>query len=795
MSAKVLGAGALALVAVGCSSTLKTPLPDGGFPPAVEFCGNATDDDGDGLIDCQDDDCFSDASCVLSCLDLCLSGDKICDTAGLKTCAKDPVSGCFGYGLSTACTGGNVCSGGACVTSCSAVCTAGATQCSASGGVVTCQSFGAGCTDWVGPTACGANEICSGGACVPQGQCVNQCTQGDKRCTTSGYEQTCVKLSTGCTEWSFPASCGSGSSCAAGKPGCQTNSGGCTDGAKRCAANGSAVEQCLSGQWNVSQSCGQGCAAGACTTTTTCAAGAVRCSGNDVQTCNSTGTAWLHQTSCQMGCASGLCTDTCTAGKKRCNGQVPETCNASASWVAGVTCPLGCWLGECIEPDLVVDGTTVTLDGDKRYGNAIVVRDGGTLKVGSSASLTLRAKSIFVEAGSRITGDSVNYATTGGSHYDDDSSAVPGPKYSSYYPGGGAIRLLADTIKIDGDVSSNGYYQQYRGDIVVAADSISGDAGFTGYYVKLLHGASDALAVHASSGYGTFRSAMPPDRLSSTTHPDPTLWYNDGQPTVSVAWSKPFASANGYYWLSTSDSNELPAPGFTSSKYATGEAISFPSSQLYADMNYVHVVTVDSKSTVGTIKTSFPVQINRVPPAAVSPSHNSSTWTNDPAVFMKWTNTVSDASFTGYAYVLDHFMDTIPGPTATFTTNKQTLLAGTPNGLWFFHVVSKDTRGFFTKAASHTMVLVGPEPLKEAVSGTITDSSSGAALDAVTIKVNHGVYQAKTGPSGVYTYVNGLYVGEWVLTAEKAGYTTATKTISLVKGTPAVVDFALVKNL
>lgn len=776
----------------------------GGSSGATENCQNGVDDNGDGLVDCQDGTCVGNSACYLTCLDLCFSGDRICDTGGVKTCAKAS-TGCFTYGPAVACSGAPLCSAGQCVTTCSDVCTEGAKQCSASGGVVNCQRVGTGCTDWVGPTACATDKVCSGGACVDKSACSNQCTQGESRCLGSGQKQTCVKLSTGCTDWTFPTSCAAGHTCPLGKNTCETAPTTCTQGDKRCAAGGTGVEQCdAMGGWASVQMCGQGCAAGQCTASTSCSPGAVRCTGKDVQTCNTSGSAWLHIKSCVTGCNGGLCADACTAGQKRCNGAVPETCSAASVWSAGVTCTSGCWLGECVQPDLVIEGRTVTLSGDIRVGNAIVIRDGGILKVAASKDggvegLTLRAKSISIDSSSRIDANGAGPLPpiADCQYVSDDTSCKPGCNYVSYYAGGAAVRLMADTVTLNGTVTSYGGSSgstHYRGDFLVAANALSGSGTLFVRAAKMLGGQSNTFAASPSSDVAsTTSSLIPPLDVSSTTHSNPKWAYNDGAPSVSLSWSKPFPQANGYYYCATTDDSLLPGPGKPGCSYTQDESTDIPAAKFTAGQNYVHVLSVGPSSALGKVKNTFPVLVNDKAPTVTAPSHAQRTWTADPAVFMQWTNAQVDESFSGYAYVMDRFAETIPGPSATFVTSKQVLLANTQPGIWVFHLLSRDTRGYPTKKAAHYVVYVGAEPQKEALAGSITDAAVGAPLDSVTLKTNGGLFSVVTGPSGVYTFTGGHYVGSWTISPEKTGYVTQSKTVTLKKGTPVAVEFALVK--
>jgi hypothetical protein len=498
------------VVAQSCSSMNIGPGGSGGGNGndgggSNEACSNGLDDDNDGLTDCGDDDCFMSPFCFSSCLDLCTDGAAICDTSGVKTCQVQ-ASGCRSFAMASPCNNGLVCSGGSCLSSCTDQCTLGAKQCSSTGGVVECQKVGT-CTDWVGPTICQTGEVCSGGACVPQGTCSNQCTQGATRCSGNGLQQTCVKQTSGCTDWTFPVACAAGQSCSAATNACAAIPK-CTAGDKRCSATTPAVETCdANGAWQTTQSCPQACASGACTVSTACTPGNVRCNGLSVETCNSSGSAWLFTQGCNVACNGGLCNDPCTAGQKRCNAKTPETCNAGGTgWTAGTACSTDCYQGACIAADLIVDGVTQVLEGDLKFQNSVIVRNGGQIKVGPTGELKIQAASIHVDADSNINADGVGGSATvqptpvqvyshchdgmiccsGGYHVyttvscvggqqpaactggnpcsgvtppastmrQDDIFVSQGSKYGSTM-GGGAVRLIARTIDLKGQLTAN----------------------------------------------------------------------------------------------------------------------------------------------------------------------------------------------------------------------------------------------------------------------------------------------------------------------------------------------------
>ncbi len=834
----------------------------GGGNGGTEICDNHKDDNGDGKTDCADPQCFGSPLC---CLDLCDSNTTICDTAGVRTCAVDPQTGCRAFGQPQACSNGLLCSGGSCVSSCTNQCTQGAKQCSSSGSVVECQQLATGCTDWVVSATCPAGQACSGGACVAAGQCQNQCTQAASQCTAGGQFQQCVQLMSGCTDWTFPSNCPSGQVCAQGTNMCGTPPH-CNAGDVRCDPASPTVQTCdANGVWQNTQQCSQACSMGQCTSGATCSPSNVRCNANNVEVCNSTGSAWLFQQACNVGCSAGVCTDPCTAGDQRCNGNNQEVCNAAGTgWTQMQACANGCYQGACMLADLVIDGVTQTLEGDLAYSNSVVVKNGGQLKVGPSGWLKLHAKTISVlDSASNINANQVGdggsfpstttyvysycdytgaapgtyyYCCNGVNGYNytsvtcygdvatscvgtlnpcsgysgsggaippmpDDLGVAEGSPYSSQL-GGGLVELVAQSITVNGQITSNAASSSGTGGtVLLAADTVTGSGavqtsgGITGM-VKVLHGSTDTYSGSISdNGAPVVKTVMPPLDLVSGSHPDQSRWYNDGLGDLYLAWSKPFSSLNGYYFHVSQSLGDLPGP--SNGTFMQGETHVVKAADLSEGTNFFHIVSVDSQVNVGTVKARFKVNVNSTPPSITSSSHPSErTWYQNNAIYLTWTNPQDDANFTGYYYLFDHYADTVPtAATGHLLTAKQTLLANTADGIWGFHLVNKDTRGATTQQAAHYIVYVGTEPAKENVSGSVFDASNGnAPLSGVTISINRGIFTTTSTSSGTYTFNGNVYVGTWDITASATGYISQTKSISLAQGNPLNVNFTLMKG-
>jgi hypothetical protein len=599
----------------------------------------------------------------------------------------------------------------------------------------------------------------------------------------------------------------------------------------------------------------------------------VRCNGNNIEICNASGTAWLYNQTCAVSCSSGVCTGPCTPNQKRCNGRVPETCNVGGSaWVAAQSCMNECYNGECTQNDLVIDGTTQTLEGDLKFSNNVIIRNQGQLRVGPSGVLKLRARTITIESNTTINANDQGTETRGeggprmpgcsfycsyygntrsgsasvvmGSSYgtegqtgtgtyssyccsyctnsctasatastydqDDDLSISMGSRWvngATTNRGGGLVQLIADTVTINGQVTANATSTGASGGgVLIAANQISGTgviqtsgaaASPTGGNgrVKLLRGTANAFFSGNITG-NSRTSPMPPLDLVSGSHPDQSKWYNDGLGDWFLAWSRPFPSLTGYYWKLSTSSSTLPTAAPGNGTLTQAESLQIPAAQLVQGVNYVHLVSVDSAFNLGTVKATATVRVNTQPPTITSTSHPTQrTWGGSNALFLSWTNPQADSNFDGYYFTLDRYADTVPAATPTnFTSNKQVLLANTPDGIWGFHVVNRDTRGATTKAAAHYIIYVGANPGSGNVSGSVFDGSMGnTPLSGVTLTINRGFFSQTTASNGTYTFGNTLPAGTWELTASKTGYVSQTQVVTVAASGSVNQNFTLVR--
>jgi hypothetical protein len=574
---------------------------------------------------------------------------------------------------------------------------------------------------------------------------------------------------------------------------------------------------------------------------------------NAVEICNSSGTAWLYSATCSVSCQSGLCTGACTPGARRCNQNRVETCNTMGSaWSTAETCSTFCESGQCALAGLEVTSTT-NLDGLQIVSGAVIVRSGATLSSPSgdltlrASSIRVENGGSIVVAPAGTTPDGIGrtsypcsswggsgggYGEAGGSAYnpggspfgsstdaivslgspgaDGSGCGSPGPTGGK---GGGVLRLIADTIDIAGQVTaiggggSTGSYGPSGGGsgggILIAADvvTLTGSASAAGGpaggqlsggggrgRVKVLSGSS-ANITGTLTGIVT-QGLLPPVTITSTTHPREDLVYNDDFTRVTFGWNRAFPSRQGYYQRMSDTEFEVPTPA--TGMFIDSEALSLDRNALTPGANFLHLAPVSSSSSVGLVENRFRIQMNATPPTVSSSSHPTQTaWSANPNAYFSWTFPVGDENLQGAYYVLDHYGSTVPTSSATFLplTQKQLLRSGLAAGIWVFHVVSVDTRGYLTKQAGHYRVQIGDDPGSGVVLGQVISATS-QNLEGVAVTVNRGLYTQTTNSTGNYNFGT-IPAGTWEIGGTKAGYRPSTQMVTVGPGASATVNLTL----
>jgi hypothetical protein len=550
--------------------------------------------------------------------------------------------------------------------------------------------------------------------------------------------------------------------------------------------------------------------------------------------------------------APGTMTDDgpCVPDSLRCNGNNAQKCNMEGThWDTVETCATFCQDGLCALDGLDV-ASDMSLDGSILVAGAVTVHSGATLS-SPTGNLTITADTITVETGGAIsmapTGKSPDgkgndafsfsqqpsgggYGTgrTWGSTQDSDVQAgSPGGKMFLTPPvdgatGGGVVRLIAKgAIVIAGQITANGSIGGNNtqcvvgggggsgGGILIAGDDVTvtgsisaaggqggpsqtgcgvtafGGAGGDGR-VKILFGAKHMVMPGTPIIGVLTQGLLPPVPMRSVSHPDPTRIYNDGFLSLDLNWNKAFPTLQGYYVRLDQLVNKPPTAA--DGTFLPVDMVSFSPNDIMDGDNFVHIVSVDSQSAIGTVESVFRVQINTSGPSVSSTSHpNPNVFSSNTNPFFQWSYPQGDTNVSGTYYKLDNFGLTVPSAADTQlpATQKQLLKSDVPAGVWVLHVVSIDTAGRLTKTAGHFRVNIGTDPGAGAITGRIVNSAS-QPVSGASVTVNRGLFNATTDSNGMYS-ITAVTAGTWELSV-KAGALSATKSITVMANQTAPGD-------
>jgi hypothetical protein len=259
-------------------------------PNDVNFCGPACKQckaPSNADAKCDGNDCqFACRAGFRQCGDACVGNDRPCN-GGCPTGAK--VCGDRCVPTATCCTSGME----------------GCPQCFMCGSDGTCGKQAEG-------AACGNDQVCRTGSCVPCGALGQVCCSGNR--------------------------CGGQLSCQG------TCKGECTPGQREC--QGQTPRTCnQGGQWENGSPCnGQACVNGSCSGS--CMPGQKQCQGQTAQTCGPNGT-FISMPCTNQACVNGSCTGNCAPGQSRCQGQTAQTCNDKGTFDSKPCTNQACVNGSC----------------------------------------------------------------------------------------------------------------------------------------------------------------------------------------------------------------------------------------------------------------------------------------------------------------------------------------------------------------------------------------------------------------------------------------------------------------
>jgi len=792
----------------------------------IQTCGLQVNGcyDWNGPQNCPTFQTCNGGQCVSSCTDQCQVGATQCSGPQVQTCELQ-VNGCADWSPGMNCAAGQACSGGSCVSQCTDNCTQGQTQCSGTS-VQNCAMQANGCYDWAAPIACPAPQICMGNACASA-----TCNQGDLRCNGNLLE-----VCNGMNQWQTQQVCAQ--SCDPAQAAC-TGAATCAAGARRCNGLQSQVCNSTGTAWLTVETCAIACdnASGLCAGA--CDPGAKRCNGAQPEQCNAMGTAWTTSPACATYCFNGDCAlpslvidanaNATLDGEQVFDGDV-TIINSSV-----LTVPSGKLIIRAknfvldASSQIVVSPTGADPRGKGKDGGSTTCNTGYCTASGTrpasgggygTTAPTASATLSCYYSGTRYC----TVSNTGGVGYAiADDEFAPGSQGGSCSGtigglGGGMLVIYAENITIAGQVTANGQSAsgcaaggsgggvmmhatndlKFTGSISTAGGNGGASNGGNGANgaVKLLYGNTKTITggVVASK----FESYMPPFDLSSSTHPNQKLWYNDDFPSFELAWSKPFTASAGYYYKLNTTYGFVPTSA--NALYKPDESLLYTPADLVTGTNYFHIDTLGPFANFGTLESRYTVNINATAPTITSSSHTSqTTWYTNNSPYFAWTLPKSDDNTTNFYWEFDPFATTLPNTDsnkipmdlANPQNSKQLLLPGKADGIWYFHLIAQDTMGYLTKAARHYRVQIGTDPGKGSVSGTVTDGMTGQFISGAVVTLNRGIHNSSTNASGGFAFANTVFAQDYEVRVTAPGYQDGVKMTTVVMGQTSTVNFAL----
>jgi hypothetical protein len=422
-----------------------------------------------------------------------------------------------------------------------------------------------------------------------------------------------------------------------------------------------------------------------------------------------------------------------------------QTCNpAGTAWASTSSCAQGCVAGACLTDVLEVNGNTVTMDGEHRFSQRVVVKNGGRIQVTPGRKLTLFAPTITVEISSFISGTGQSGGTC---------VAPPDDVFQG-------IRLVANQVTIDGSVQWTGSACARNG-VVIRAGTIDGSGSVTSNARSLLLFGAGGVAPGLMAT-GATRSLMPPEVITSSNYPEGGVYNDDGPPAV-FTWSKPATNITGYYYTLGRGSQTPVA----TSTFVGVEALATTTTP-EVGTTYLDVVSIDNTGTIGTVPHEFVITVSGTPPQLTSPTNPvQGMYSPNPTVVVAWDGGNPGV---GYYRVFDRFPTTRPTPsTGTFepTTKNppQVLLQNVADGRWYFHMVALDSMGYSTRSAAHYEVAIGVEPDAGTIAGKVTGPNDAGIVGA-TVVVQRGLYTTTTTAGGVYTFNGQIPAGTYEVVAK-----------------------------
>ncbi|HEY5038863.1 MAG TPA: hypothetical protein VIJ93_07315, partial [bacterium] len=209
-----------------------------------------------------------------------------------------------------------------------------------------------------------------------------------------------------------------------------------------------------------------------------------------------------------------------------------------------------------------------------------------------------------------------------------------------------------------------------------------------------------------------------PPGLASPTHPQSEQWYSNNK--VEVIFTPPYdlSGIEGYYyWI---DREPLTLPDPQTALFTEKSKVVF--TDLKDGLWYVHVRAKDRADNLSSQAAHFKVQVDTLatPPQVSSTTHSDTVhWYRDRRVVLNWEDPFEHSGIEGFYYNIDRKSDTVPNDkTSLFTKERTVSFELTDDGLWYFHITTKDKAGNVDWKAVHYPLHVDTEVAKPYLSST-----------------------------------------------------------------------------
>jgi predicted RNase H-like HicB family nuclease len=194
--------------------------------------------------------------------------------------------------------------------------------------------------------------------------------------------------------------------------------------------------------------------------------------------------------------------------------------------------------------------------------------------------------------------------------------------------------------------------------------------------------------------------AMPPE-VSSATHPDGAMWYNNNMP--AMRWEAPvdLSGVAGYYYAV--DESPGSVPNEKSGVYTEDSNVKLRPQE--DGVRYFHAVTKDRAGNIGTKAAHYKLCIDTQahPPLLSSRTHpDEASWYSKKPVEIHMARPHDLSGIEGFFYSVDGRADSEPQESDwTYTAAGEIVIQEKSDGTWYAHVKSKDAAGNISKATSH----------------------------------------------------------------------------------------------